>query len=181
MAMAPDGKSLYPMLEGPLIADLNQRRLIISQFDVGRRRYTDKKWFYRLEADTSTGQSIGDLTAVTDRLMLVIERDDLQGAAAAFKKIFLIDLDAVDAEGFVAKREVANLLEIADPNNLGGFGPLFRFAFETIESVIPLSNTTLGVLNDNNYPFGNGRLSGSPDPDEFIVIRLDRPLVDRKH
>jgi hypothetical protein len=34
----------------------------------------------------------------------------------------------------------------------------------------------LGVLDDNNYPFNNGRVTGQPDPNEFIVIRLDRPL-----
>ncbi|HKB11567.1 MAG TPA: esterase-like activity of phytase family protein [Vicinamibacterales bacterium] len=179
MAITPNGKTLYPMLEGPLIADPDQHRLIINQFDLGTRSYTGRQWFYRLEASSATGQSIGDLTAVTDRLFLVIERDNFEGAAAAFKKIFLIDLDDVDAAGFVAKREVADLLHIADPDNLGGFGPVFRFPFQTIEAVIPLSNITLGVLNDNNYPFSSGRVPGSPDPDEFIVIKLDRPLVGR--
>jgi len=42
--------------------------------------------------------------------------------------------------------------------------------------VIPLSNTRLGVLNDNNYPFSSGRVAGQPDPNEFIILRLDRPL-----
>jgi hypothetical protein len=31
-------------------------------------------------------------------------------------------------------------------------------------------------LNDNNYPFSAGRVAGSPDPNEFIVIRLYKPL-----
>jgi hypothetical protein len=39
-----------------------------------------------------------------------------------------------------------------------------------------LSATRLGVLDDNNYPFSNGRVPGQPDPNEFIVIRLDRSL-----
>jgi hypothetical protein len=64
-----------------------------------------------------------------------------------------------------------------DPDDLGGFGPVFRFPFQTIESVIPLSQNDLGVLNDNNYPFSAGRVAGEPDPDEFIIIRLDRPLA----
>jgi hypothetical protein len=62
------------------------------------------------------------------------------------------------------------------PDNLAGFGPTFRFPFQTIEAVIPLSNTRLGVLNDNNYPFSSGRVAGQPDPNEFIILRLDRPL-----
>jgi hypothetical protein len=54
---------------------------------------------------------------------------------------------------------------------------LFTFPFQTIESVILLSETRLDVLNDNNYPFSAGRMPGAPDPNEFIVIRLDRPLT----
>jgi hypothetical protein len=177
MAITPNGKLLYPMLEGPLTTDPDQHRLIINQFDLGTREYTGEQWFYRLEADTSTGQSIGDFTAVTDRAFLVIERDNFEGEAAAFKKIFLVDLDDVDAAGFLVKHEVADLLHISDPANIAGFGPAFRFPFQTIESVIVLSRTQIGVLNDNNYPFSNGCVPGSPDPNEFILLRLDIPLA----
>jgi glycerophosphoryl diester phosphodiesterase len=51
---------------------------------------------------------------------------------------------------------------------------VFTFPFVTIESVIPLDARTLGVLNDNNYPFSSGRTPGQPDDDEFIG--LDEPL-----
>ena len=44
------------------------------------------------------------------------------------------------------------------------------------ESVIPIDGRTLGVLNDNNYPFSSGRNPGQPDDNEFILIRLDAPL-----
>jgi hypothetical protein len=110
----------------------------------------------------------------------VIERDNLQGAAAAFKKIFVVRLGETDGSGFLVKRQVADLLQIADPYGLAGApGAVFRFPFQTIESVIPFGNNTLGVLDDNNYPFSNGRTPGQPDPNEFIVIRLERPLVDK--
>jgi hypothetical protein len=174
MAITPDGKTLYPMLEGPLTTDADQQRLIINQFDIKKRRYTGKQWFYHLEV---AGYSIGDLTALTNTRFLVIERDQLQGAAALFKKIYVVDLDEVGADGFLVKHEIVDLLAIADPHNLAGFGPVFRFPFQTIESVIPLSNRTIGVLDDNNYPFSNGRVPGQPDPNEFIIIRLDRPLA----
>jgi len=71
---------------------------------------------------------------------------------------------------------VVDLLNLADPQHLGGPGATFRFPFQTIESVIPLSQNELAVLNDNNYPFSSGRTPGSPDPNEFITIRLARPL-----
>jgi hypothetical protein len=178
MAISPDGRTLYPMLEGALTTDADQRRLIINEFDIRQRRYTGRQWSYRFEQPISTGQSMGDLTAVSDRLFIVIERDNFEGAAAAFKKLFAVSLDAVDAEGFLVKRQIADLLNLRDPDNVGGFGPVFRFPFQTIESVIPLSQNELGVLNDNNYPFSAGRMPGQPDPDEFIIIRLDRPLID---
>jgi hypothetical protein len=177
MAITPNGKLLYPMLEGPLTTDPDQHRLIINQFDLGTREYTGEQWFYRLEADTNTGQSIGDFTAVTDRTFLVIERDNFEGVLAAFKKIFLVDLDDIDGDGFLVKHEVADLLRISDPTGIAGFGQVFRFPFQTIESVIVLSRTHIGVLNDNNYPFSNGRVPGSPDPNEFILLRLNHPLV----
>jgi len=42
--------------------------------------------------------------------------------------------------------------------------------------VIPLGNRRLGILDDNNYPFSSARNPGQPDPNEFIVIKLDRPI-----
>jgi hypothetical protein len=38
MAITPDGRRLLPMLEGALTTDPDQRRLIISEFDLSRRR-----------------------------------------------------------------------------------------------------------------------------------------------
>lgn len=177
MAITPNGRYLYPMLEGSLTTDPDQQRLIISQFDRKRRAYTSQRWFYRLDAPTGSGQAIGDLTAVNDKVFLVIERDGGQGPTAQFKKILLVNLDRADAAGFLVKHEVADLLNLRDPDNLGGTGAgTFAFPFTTIESVIPLSPTTIGVLNDNNYPFSSGRTPGHPDNNEFIVIGLDERL-----
>jgi hypothetical protein len=73
--------------------------------------------------------------------------------------------------------EARDARRVSDPTNIAGFGPVFRFPFQTIESVIPLSRTRIGVLNDNNYPFSSGRVAGQPDPNEFIVLKLDQPLT----
>jgi hypothetical protein len=73
--------------------------------------------------------------------------------------------------------EAGEARRVDDPTNIAGFGPVFRFPFQTIESVIPLSRTRIGVLNDNNYPFSSGRVAGQPDPNEFIVLKLDQPLT----
>jgi hypothetical protein len=168
MAITQDGTRLYPMLEGPLTGD-DPRKLFIYEFDVQTKRYTDRRWSYRLDV---TGHSIGDLTAMTDRRLLVIERDDNQGDAAVFKKIFLVDLDQVDANGFLVKKQVADLLNLADPDRLGGTAPVFRFPFQTIEALVVLGPNELVVVNDNNYPFSHGRDPSKPDPSEFIRIRI---------
>jgi hypothetical protein len=173
MAVSKNGRTLYPMLEGAVTTDADQRRLIINEFDIADGAYSGRQWFYRLE---SPAHAIGDLTTVFHRTFLVIERDNLQGDAAQFKKVFLVSLDAVGSDGFLVKQEVANLLELSDPRNIGRQGPVFRFPFQTIESVIPFGEREIGLLDDNNYPFSNGRVPGQPDPNEFIVIRLDRTL-----
>ena len=182
MAISRNGKRLYPMLEGALTTDPDQRRLLINEFDVRSKSYTGRQWSYRLEAPAGSGQAIGDFTAVTDRDFLVIERDGGQGPAALFKKVFLVNLDEVDASGFLVKREVVDLLNIADPHDIGGTGTgVFTFPFVTIESVIPLGKRRIGVLNDNNYPFSSGRTAGQPDNNEFIVIKLDKALPGGGH
>jgi hypothetical protein len=177
MAISPNGNTLYPMLEGSLTSDPDQQRLIINEFDLVSKRYTGRQWFYKMDASTASGQAIGDFTTVNERVFLVIERDGFEGAAARFKKIFLVDLTRKDRDGFLIKHEIADLMNIRDPRHLGGqAGDVFTFPFQTIESVIPLSSRTLGVLNDNNYPFSAGRTPGQPDPNEFIIIKLDRPI-----
>ena len=104
------------------------------------------------------------------------ERDGGQGATAVQKKIYLIDINEIDANGFVKKTQIVDLLNIADPNDLNGDGStLFTFPFVTIEDVLVVDPTTLLVINDKNYPGGQGRGFG-PDNNEFILIGLDTPL-----
>ena len=59
-----------------------------------------------------------------------------------------------------------------------GLGARFAFPFVTIEGVVVFDRRTIGVLNDNNYPFSVGRHQGTGEPDdnEFILVRLDWPL-----
>ena len=42
--------------------------------------------------------------------------------------------------------------------------------------MVILDDRTLGVLNDNNFPFSSGRTPGKPDNNEFITIRLSANL-----
>ncbi|GAA3158592.1 esterase-like activity of phytase family protein [Planomonospora alba] len=168
MARSVDGRRLYPMLEGTVSGD-PAGTLRINEFDLRRRVYTGKRWTYTLDG---ADNAIGDMIAVDRNRFLVIERDNLQGDAAKTKKIYLIDLRRKD----LGKTLVADLLDLANPRRLGGFGETFRFPFQTIEDVVILDDRTLGVLDDNNFPFSSGRNPGRPDDNEFITVRLARPL-----
>ena len=88
----------------------------------------------------------------------------------------------MDANGFVAKTEVVDLMNLADEHDLNLDGQkTFSFPFVTIEDVLVIDAQTLLVINDNNYP-GSSRDAGVPDPNEFLLVRLDAalPLADRQ-
>ncbi|GAA3826523.1 esterase-like activity of phytase family protein [Sphaerisporangium flaviroseum] len=172
MARAVDGRRLYPLLEGTVAGD-PAGALRMYEFDLRKRAYTDRRWVYQLEAP---GNSIGDMIAVDRDRFLVIERDNQQGDAAQFKRVYLTDTRDRDRDGKVDKTQVADLLDLANPKGVGGFGTTFRFPFQTIEDVVILDDSTLGLLNDNNFPFSSGRTPGKADPDEFITVRLSRSL-----
>jgi hypothetical protein len=74
------------------------------------------------------------------------------------------------------KTLVADLLDIKDPHDLNRDGDLlFAFPFWTIEGLVVLNPTTLGIVNDNNYPLGQARDNSETQPDnsEFILIEVD--------
>jgi hypothetical protein len=170
MAIDAAGKHLYTLLEGTVTGD-PVGSLRINRFHIASARYTGEQWLYKLEPQ---GTNIGDMTLVDDRRFLVIERNGTE--TPRFKKIYLIDLDVVDAQGFVVKTEVVDLMNIADPHDLNQDAQAtFTFPFVTIEDVLVLDATTLLVINDNNYP-GSSRDEGQPDPTEFLRIVLDKPL-----
>ncbi|MEU9056951.1 esterase-like activity of phytase family protein [Streptomyces sp. NPDC048384] len=172
-----DGRRLYPLLEGTVTGD-TPGDLRFSEFDLRKRAYTGKRFVYRLE---STANAIGDAIAVDRHRFLVIERDGGQGDTAQFKRIYLADIRDRDGDGLMDKTLVADLLDIANPKGLGGFGKTFRFPFQTIEDVNLVDDRTLAVLNDNNFPFSSGRTAGRADDNEFITIRLSAPLhADRR-
>jgi glycerophosphoryl diester phosphodiesterase len=182
MAISPDGTILYPMLEGALVDDTVRTRLLMQEFSLADNAYTGQFWFYPMNAG---GHALGELTAINDREFLVIERDGNQGENAAFKRIYRVSLDNVQDDGHTLNKTlVVDLLALHDPNGLTqveagavGFGPVFKFPFVTIESVWPIDERTLIVVNDNNFPFSAGRRPGlAPDDNEFIIITLPEPL-----
>jgi glycerophosphoryl diester phosphodiesterase len=174
LAISPDKKTLYPLLEGTVFGD-PAGSLRIYEFDVATQKYKGQLGSYKLE---SASNAIGDFTVINKNEYLVIERDNGQGATALFKKIFKVDITKKDASGNVFKEEVVDLLNIQDPNDLNKDGNTkFTFPFITIEDVVVLDNNTILVANDNNYPFSTGRSATAADNNESIVLELAKPLA----
>ncbi len=185
--LAKSGFKLYTLLEKPLI-DGPEQQLLISEFDMRTKQYTGNVYGYQLDA---RGTAIGDFVLFDNRTGLVIERDGSQGDLGGYKAIHEIKL--VSANRLVKKELVVDLLNIPDPDGVGGEAVpgdigvgsgTFAFPFVTIEDVVVFDRNTIGVLNDNNYPFSIGRHIGDeaagieprPDDNEFIVIELEQPL-----
>jgi glycerophosphoryl diester phosphodiesterase len=178
MAINPGKTIIHPLLEGSVAGDPADA-LRIYDFDPKTKTFGDKFKFYRKE---SNSYSIGDMSVINDNEYLVIERDQYQGDGsdgkppASFKKIFKIDLSKTDAQGYVQKEEVADLMNIADPNDLNQDGKTtYKMPFVTIEDVLVLDKNTILVANDNNYPFSIGRPPGI-DNNEIVQLKLDKPL-----
>ena len=180
MAISPDGKWLYPMLEGPLKG--SGPGLNIYIFDIEKQQFLNRHasqpaFRYRLDKGAT---AIGDFTMFSESGGLVIERDSAEGKKAAIKKIYQVNFEQTDADGFLVKTLLADLLSINDPHDLNRDGSTqFTFPFWTIEGLVVVNRTTLGVVNDNNYPLGQARDSSATQPDdsEFILIEVE-PLWD---
>ena len=196
MAASPDGKFLYPLLEGPLVTEAGEleakdgkRFLRILEFDTAKGEYTGKSYKYALEAPAN---SIGDFNMIDANTGLIIERDDTEGDAAQacaagapkpdcfnvpakFKRIYKVDLAQADANGFVKKVGYIDLMDIQDPNKLarqGGKDGKLTFPFFTIENVDLIDGDRIIVGNDNNLPFSSGRALGKSDDNELILLKV---------
>ena len=185
MAISPDGKTLYPMLEGATTEDQAAgltSDLRIYEVRRGDRRhktaFTPKIRRYHLE---DPANALGDFIAVNRHQFLVIERDNFSGAQAVVKRIYLADLRDRDRDGYVDKALLVDLMNLPNPDGHGGFGDPFTFPYVTIEDVEILDRRTIAVLNDNNYPATGGRGADVKDVNEYLEIDLGTRLdVDKR-
>jgi hypothetical protein len=161
----------------------DERVLEIFELNPRERAYTGRTFKYRKDGSlTGNAIVIGDMTNVAEDVFVLIERDSLFGAAAAVKRLYLVDLNVLDAHGVLEKRLLVDLLDIDDPRDIGGPLPglaeaKFNMPFDSVESVLLLTPQTLGVAIDTNFPTEDGRSSGVPDSTELIQLRFVRPVA----
>jgi hypothetical protein len=174
MALSKDGKTLYPFLEGPLVGDDPLVRHVY-ELDVKERRYTGRNWIYRMSIP---GTLVSDAVAYSNDQLIVTERDNGQGPAAAWKKAFVIDVP--NNKPNLQKREIADLLNINDKDGISenpirpgdfGLGNPFKFPYQTVEAVLPLSPNELAFVNDTNFG-STGRNPNLPDYSDFIIVKV---------
>ena len=182
MAISPNGRYLLPVLEGAPIGAANPRTRHVLEFDTQEGAYTGRSWRH-LTADP--GHLGGDATTLDRRRLLLIERDNAEGAGARFKRVFAVDLRRTAPGGVLAKREVLDLLRIRDPAGLSlparegdvGVGDPFAFPYQTVESVLPVGPRRLMLVNDTNFG-SRGRNPTRPDDSDFSVVDVpDLPVA----
>jgi hypothetical protein len=180
MALSGDGRKLYPALEGPLASDPDKTRRWIFEFDLRSERYTGRRFQYRV---ADPGYLVSDFTSLGGDRYVVLERDNFENTDARHKKAFVIDLDRVGPDGFLAKREVLDLLDVRDPALIspparpGDFGiatpsdRTFKMPYVTIEAVLPEGDGRLAIVNDTNFG-SRGRNRTLPDYSDFIRVAV---------
>ncbi|WP_210494201.1 esterase-like activity of phytase family protein [Patulibacter sp. SYSU D01012] len=167
------GRILLPFTEKALTTDADQTRHLVSAFDTRRGRYTGQTWTYRTERpDTYPA----DAQALDAHRLLVLERDNLDGPDAQVKRLYVVDLRRTAPDGSLVKRQVADLLDLRNPGvtqelpGTYGLGQPFRFAFVSVESVLPVGGDRVLVANDNNFPNDDGRQPGKADDTEIVAV-----------
>src|SRR5262249_34200169 len=182
LAISPDGSHLYGLMQSALIQDgaldASLKRIGINNrlVEIDLESGAIREFLYQLDKP-STG--VSELLAVNDHQFLVIERDGNAGAAAAFKKIYAIDIaGATDVRGVpqlpttgtpagVVPVSKVLLLDLLDPA-FGLAGPTFP---EKVESLafgpdLRTARPLLTVTNDNDFV--------STQPNRFFTFAIDR-------
>ena len=175
MAVSPDRKTLYPILEGPVTGDDPTTRRVYA-FDIATRTYVQRLPDYQV---ATADLLVSDATALEGRRLVVLERDNFQGTAARHKRGFVVDLHRQADDGTLAKRQVLDLLNLHDPARISlpgrpgdiGLGEQFSMPYVTIESVLPVGGNRLAIVNDTNFG-STGRNPTLPDPSDFIIVEV---------
>lgn len=91
LALSPDGSTLFGFMQNSLQQEggTTGNRVRILQWDTANPTGTPQEFVYLLEPGNRV---VSEFVAINDHEFLVVERDQLAGTAAAFKRIYKIDL-----------------------------------------------------------------------------------------
>lgn len=198
LAISPDGKTLFGMMQSPLLQDGGTSAAYTRIVRIDLRTGATRQYAYPLTNIGTAAKpkypTVSEVLAVNDHQLLVDERDGKglgDDSSAAFKKVFLVDLsgaqDVSQASGeaglasYALKKSLfldvvaaltANGMDAADiPAKLESLA----FGYDvTVDGVrkhtlfIANDNDFLGTITDSHHP------AGTPNPNRFFVFAFDR-------
>lgn len=162
LALSPDGRALYAMLEKPLGPT---RECLAFSFDLATKQFTGVAFRFPLHERAT---AVGDFVLADATHGYALERDDSEGKLDGYKRVIRFTLPSSPG-GVVARESVVDLLAL--PTLDGG---VFAFPFWTTEGIAVLPGGRLAIVNDNNLPFGHARSKDAPDGTELIIVELSR-------
>lgn len=120
---------------------------------------------------------MSDLAAVDASHLLVLEKTGANPAATPFARVFEVDLQHTDRQGYLQRQQVVDLLNIKDPHQIAVTGAHARHGARMpyavpagVESIVKLGPQEIGVNNDNNL--GGGGASDLVDDSDLAVIAV---------
>lgn len=176
-AMGISGRFLYPTLEGATVADLaaDPNRRLVFEYDTWFGAFTGQQWVYRVNPATPF---VSDMAPLDSHRFVVIERDGVNPGVQ--RRVYVVDLRQVGADGSLVKREVLDLGAIPDPAGVSlppihegdiGLGNPFRVVCESVEAIRVVRKDQVLVGCDNNFP-NRGRNPVRADDNEFILVEV---------
>jgi hypothetical protein len=161
LALSPDGKRAFALLQSPLIQDGGREGVNIRLMEIALASGDTREFVYVLDEDKL---GTNEILAISDTRFLVIERDGRDGSKARSKTITMIDIaGATDVSGVEAlpKHELpativpvkkSLLIDMLDPR-FGIAGSTFPEKIEglALGPVLKDGRVTLLVANDNDF------------------------------
>ncbi|MVA74965.1 glycerophosphodiester phosphodiesterase [Auraticoccus sp. F435] len=173
VAASPDGHHLYPVLAAAPAGEEDPRRRLVAELDTRTGAFTDRTWTYRVDTDANR---VADAQMTGSGQLLVLERDDLEGAAAVTRRLYTVDLGRTEESGVLAKELHADLLAVDDPDGTAGTGA----AGAPDQPAGPRTAETFAVLPDGQLAVAGAaaeaeaEIAGRPGtPGDLELLRLD--------
>jgi hypothetical protein len=207
-ALALEGTKLYAFIQSAIdnpdtpndATSRNSRNLRILEFDIVTQEVTGE-YLYILDSISGSGNArtdkIGDAVSLGNGKFLVVERDD-RSTADANKLIYEINLqgatninDPATLANIPAGKTIEQLtvaeLSAADINPVNkrltvNAASIGYTGIEKLEGLALIDNTTLAIINDNDFGVGGSTLNSDgtlsepevPDTIKFGIIKFDQ-------
>jgi glycerophosphoryl diester phosphodiesterase len=163
LALRSDKKHLFAVLGQPLI-DGESQAVLICEFDLASKQFTDKHYIYQIAKDSY----VGDL-AVTDPNRGFVIEADLSRDSNGSKTIYEINFDS--SQNRVPKKRTLELVQPADRS----------FSFSDIGSLVQLDHDRFVIVNKNRRNYFAPRQGAVQSEDtEFILIRIPSGATPEK-